>query len=120
MEDIRREEKEALQALVEYSPRLLKAMTAVIEELEGNRQPDTDEYLLGIVKGMNWELQVLNGTIEYVNEEEQLIDKVAANDIIVAFNAAYQDKDDSKMSELFLAEIIPFFTKLAEVAKRKS
>ena len=45
MEDNRREEKEALKVLTEYSPKLLKSMRNVMEELHGNRQPDTDEYL---------------------------------------------------------------------------
>ena len=53
MEDNRREEKEALKVLTEYSPKLLKSMRNVMEELHGNRQPDTDEYLLSIIKGMN-------------------------------------------------------------------
>ncbi|HCJ75856.1 MAG TPA: molecular chaperone, partial [Roseburia sp.] len=43
MEDNRREEKEALKVLTEYSPKLLKSMRNVMEELHGNRQPDTDE-----------------------------------------------------------------------------
>lgn len=34
MEDNRREEKEALKVLTEYSPKLLKSMRNVMEELE--------------------------------------------------------------------------------------
>lgn len=45
MEDLRQQQKEALQALSEYSPRLIRAMKNVVEELRGNRQPDTNEYL---------------------------------------------------------------------------
>lgn len=90
MEDNRREEKEALKVLTEYSPKLLKSMRNVMEELHGNRQPDTDEYLLSIIKGMNWEIQVLNGTMDYLNEIEQLIDKQAANALFVNFSKIYQ------------------------------
>lgn len=46
MEDNRREEKEALKVLTEYSPKLLKSMRNVMEELHGNRQPDTDENII--------------------------------------------------------------------------
>lgn len=92
MEDNRREEKEALKVLTEYSPKLLKSMRNVMEELHGNRQPDTDEYLLSIIKGMNWEIQVLNGTMDYLNEIEQLIDKQAANALFVNFSKIYQKK----------------------------
>lgn len=116
-EDNRREEKEALKVLTEYSPKLLKSMRNVMEELHGNRQPDTDEYLLSIIKGMNWEIQVLNGTMDYLNETEQLIDKQAANNLFVNFSKIYQEKDDAKLAEAFEKEMIPFFEKLEEAAK---
>ena len=106
MEDNRREEKEALKVLTEYSPKLLKSMRNVMEELHGNRQPDTDEYLLSIIKGMNWEIQVLNGTMDYLNETEQLIDKQAANNLFVNFSKIYQEKDDAKLAEAFEKEIL--------------
>ena len=91
----------------------------VMEELHGNRQPDTDEYLLSIIKGMNWEIQVLNGTMDYLNEIEQLIDKQAANALFVNFSKIYQKKDDEKLAEVFEKDMIPFFEKLEEVAKVK-
>lgn len=90
-----------------------------LEELHGNRQPDTDEYLLSIIKGMNWEIQVLNGTMDYLNEIEQLIDKQAANALFVNFSKIYQKKDDEKLAEVFEKDMIPFFEKLEEVAKVK-
>ena len=119
MEDNRREEKEALKVLTEYSPKLLKSMRNVMEELHGKRQPDTDEYLLSIIKGMNWEIQVLNGTMDYLNETGQLIDKQAANALFVNFSKIYQEKDDEKLAEVFEKDMIPFFEKLEEVAKVK-
>ena len=101
MEDNRKEEKEALAVLVEYSPKLIKSMKAVVEELRGNRQPDTDEYLLSIIKGMNWEIEVLNGTMDYLNETEQIIDKAAANELFISFSRTYQEKDDIKLADAF-------------------
>ena len=119
MEDNRKEEKEALAALVEYSPNLIKSMKAVVEELRGNRQPDTDEYLLSIIKGMNWEIEVLNGTMDYLNETEQVIDKAAANELFISFSRTYQEKDDIKLADAFEKDMIPFFTRLQDVAKAK-
>ena len=119
MEDNRREEKEALKALVEYSPKLLKGMQAVIEELKGNRQADTDEYLMSVIKGMNWEIQILNGTMEYLNEAEQLIDKSEANNLFIAFSNTFQEKKDAAIAAQLEERMIPFFTKLEEIAKIK-
>ena len=52
MVENRAEKAEALKALSEYNPKLLKAMRTVVDELDGNRKPDTDEYLLSIFKGI--------------------------------------------------------------------
>lgn len=74
---------------------------------------------MSIIKGMNWEIQVLNGTMDYLNEIEQLIDKQAANALFVNFSKIYQKKDDEKLAEVFEKDMIPFFEKLEEVAKVK-
>ncbi|MDE7062616.1 MAG: molecular chaperone [Lachnospiraceae bacterium] len=116
MEDNRAEQVEALQALVEYSPRLIGAMKSVVSELNGNRQPDTDEYMQAIVNGMNWEIQVLNGTLELVNEKSVQIDKAEANDIFVAFSDTYQAKDDAGLAAMFETKVIPFFERLEAIA----
>lgn len=117
MEDNRAEQIEALEVLAEYSPKLLKGMKAVAEELSGNRQPDTDEYLLSVVNGMNWEIQVLNGTLSLINENFQQIVKEDANQLFIRFSSLYQNKDDAGMAAIFRQEIIPFFEKLEEIAK---
>lgn len=119
MEDYRTEQREALQALVDYSPRLTKAMGCVIEELEGTRQPDTDEYLLGIVKGLNWELQILNGTMDYLNEAESNFDKNQINEMIIAFNKVCTEKVDQEIAKQLKQTIVPFLEKLEAAAKEK-
>ncbi len=113
----RAEQVEALQAMLDYNPRLVKAMKAVSDELAGERQPDTDEYLLSVIKGINWEIQVLNGTMEVLNEKELQVEKDAVNDIFVEFNDLYQNKNDSGMAVSFQTKVIPFFETF-EVAAR--
>lgn len=117
MEDLRQEQIEALQALTEYSPRLLKAMRTVTEELRGNRQPDTDEYLRSVVDGMNWEIEVLNGTMSLINETEEKIDKAAANDLFVKFSEVYLAKDDAGLAAMLEEQVVPFFENFEAVAK---
>lgn len=117
MEDIRREQLEALEALTDYSPRLIKAMKAVTEELKGNRQPDTDEYLKSIVDGINWEIEVLNGTMSLMNEKTVKIDKEGANEIFTEFSTVYQRKDDAGLALLLEEKVIPFFEELERIAK---
>lgn len=119
MEDNRAEQIEALQAMLEYNPKLLRAMKAVAEELAGSRQPDTDEYLLAVIKGMNWEIAVFNGTMEVLKEQDTAIDKAAANDAFVAFSDLYKNKDDKGMAECLQQKIIPFFEVFEEAATKR-
>lgn len=120
MEDLRKQQKEALFALTEYSPRLITAIRNVAEELNGNRQPDTDEYLRSIVNGMNWEIEVFNGTRDYINEDRTRIDKDRANEIFMQFNEAHQGGNDAKMVELLTGDILIFFEELEAAAKELS
>ncbi len=119
MTNTRVEEKEALQALVDYSPKLIRGMQGVSDELAGDWKPDTEEYLLSVIKGMNWELQVLNGTLDYLNEEEQLLDKEKYNEALKRFNESYQNKDYEALSENLRSEVITLFVELEEIAKQK-
>lgn len=117
MEDNRAEQIEALQALTEYSPKLIASMRAVVKELTEIRQPDTDEYLNSIIKGMNWEIQIMNGTLSLINEKEVRIDKDAANAVFIEFGQAYDAKRDVAIADVFTEKVIPFFEKLENIAK---
>ena len=65
MEDNRAEQKEALETLMEFNTRLVKNMEIITKELSGARLEDTDAFLEDIIKAMNWEIQVMNGTMEF-------------------------------------------------------
>lgn len=117
MSDNRKEQVEALQAMLEYNPRLLAAMKSVTAELLEDRQPDTDEYLLAVIKGMNWETEILNGTKEVLDEQEIELDRKMINQVFLDFNEAYKQKDDITIGLLYRDKIIPFF-ELYEKAAR--
>jgi hypothetical protein len=106
---------EALQALTEYSPRFLNSLKAVHDELVIERKPDTDEFLDAIIKGMNWEIEVYNGTRELF-EGNGALDKDKANQAFVDFSAAFKRHDDDEMGRLLREMIIPFFTALEGAA----
>ena len=75
----RAEQKEALETLVEFNQRLVKNMNIIIKELEGERLDDTDKFLNGIVNAINWEVQVMNGTMGLLNDGRKRIDKEVFN-----------------------------------------
>lgn len=111
----RAEQREALETLIEFNERLVKNMNIIVKELSGERLDDTDAFLDGIVKALNWEIQVVNGTMELLNEDKVRVDKDAFNSKVTALGEAVAAKDDAKMAAAF-GELIPVFEALGVAA----
>ncbi|MCX4270181.1 MAG: molecular chaperone [Lachnospiraceae bacterium] len=117
MEDLREQQVEALQVLKEYNQKLTKSVLLVVEELRGKRQKDTDEFLKKIIEGINWEIQIYNGTKELINADMVRVDKEEMNRHVMAFGEAVEAKDDAKIADSFEADILPLLTKLGDAAE---
>ena len=113
MEDNRNEQVEALEALKGYNPKICKALKEIIPELKGDKKEDTQEYVDHIFKGVNWELQVVNGTMELLNEKEEQVSKESLNEVISHINDAYAAKEEEKLAEVIETELLPFVESLA-------
>lgn len=113
MEDNRAEQIEALEVLAEFNGRLVHNMEIIVKELSGERMDDTDQFLKGIIDAINWEIQVVNGTMQVLNDGKVRVDKESFNADIVALSAAINAKDDAKMAEEF-QKVIPVFKQLGE------
>ena len=116
MEDKVAEQKEALEVLVEFNDRLVHNMEIIVKELSGERLDDTDKFLKGIIDAINWEIQVVNGTIGLLNEEKERVNKEAINERIVSLSDAIAKKDDSTIAKEF-ENVIPIFKQLGVSAK---
>ena len=112
MEDNRKEQVEALEALKDYNPKICKALKEVIPELKGDKKEDTQEYVDHIFRGVNWELQVINGTMQLLNEKEEQVSKDSLNEMIYHINDAYNSKEDEKLAQVIETELLPFAEKL--------
>ena len=112
MEDNRKEQVEALEALKDYNPKICKALAEIIPELRGEKKEDTQEYIEHIFRGVNWELQVINGTMELLNEKEQQVSKDSLNEMIVQVNDAYTSKEGEKLAQIIETELLPFVERL--------
>ncbi len=112
MEDNRKEQVEALEALKDYNPKICKALKEIVPELKGEKKVDTQEYADHIFKGVNWEFQVINGTMELLNEKEEQVSKDALNEIVSHVNTAYTSKDEQKLAEVIEKEMLPFVENL--------
>lgn len=119
MDNIRKEQIEAVESLESYNNKILNAIPAIIEELRGVAKPDTKEFLDQILKGMEWEFHVLNGCLTYFNEDETLIDKEAVNDKVQEFNKVIESKDDRVLADALENIMLPFFKELDSVIEKK-
>lgn len=115
MEDIRAQQIEALEVFKNYNSRLVKSMNSIIPELEGDRKDDTDKFLDEIVKGINWEIGILNGTMDFINEKEERIKKEEINASILKLSKALEGKKDSEIAAS-LKETLPVFENFGKVA----
>lgn len=116
MEDNRSEQREALETLVEFNERLVKNIGIVVKELSGARLNDTDKFLKSIIDAMNWEIAVMNGTMELLNEGKERIDKETFNQRVMSFGEAIKSKDDLQMAEALEILLLEFIT-LGEAAR---
>ena len=116
MEDNIAEQKEALEVLIEFNDRVLKNMNIIVKELSGERLEDTNQFLKGIVDALNWEIEVVNGTMGLLNEGRERIQKDAFNAAVLRLGDAIKANEDTVMAEAISA-LIPMFENLGAAAR---
>lgn len=116
MEEKRAEQLEALETLAEFNERVLKNIPILVKELSGERLDDTDKFQKGIVDAINWEIEVLNGTMEVLNDGAERISKDEVNEKIVALSEGLKSGEDAKLAEAFEG-LLPVLKKLDGAVK---
>ena len=108
---------EALTEMVSYEERLIPGLYAVITELTEERKEDTDEFLVTLINGMNWVFQIVNHTLDLLNEKEADLDKEKINDAITIFTKAKEEKNDEAIANATSEYLIPILQRVQESAK---
>lgn len=119
MEELYGQQIEALEVAVPYCDRMSTALKQIIKELTGEKQEDTDEYIVTILNGLNWIFSVFNGTQDLVNKDAVVIDKDKVNESVSMLNEANDAKDDQKRAQAFEG-ILQFVEQFREVAANLS
>ena len=108
---------EALTEMVSYEERLIPGLYAVITELTEERKEDTDEFFVTLINGMNWVFQIVNHTLDLLNEKEADLDKEKINDAITIFAKAKEEKNDEAIANAISEYLIPILQRVQESAK---
>ncbi len=116
MEENLKEQKEALEVLSGFNSRLIDNMEIAVEELSGKRKEDTDKLVKSITDAVNWEIQVLNSTMDLINKDKVRVDKEAFNAAIMGFSDAIKQGGDEALAAA-LKTLLPQFENLGEAVK---
>ncbi len=103
-----KQQMEALQELYNYNQKLMPAIQSLIEELRQEKKEDTDELLSIIINGINWIIEIMNRTMNLINEKEEFIEKERINEGIQKFASAIREKDDLKIADCLEKDILVF------------
>lgn len=117
MEDLRKQQIEALQAVYEYNQRMIPALEGIVLELRGAQKEDTKDYLNHILKGVNWIIQVVNGTKELINEKDEIFNKEQMNDVILDLNSTLKEDNYIQIADIIEKGILPFINNITNAAK---
>lgn len=113
MDNVLKEQIDALKAVVEYNEKLIPAIKEVILELDGEQKEDTFSYLDYILKGVNWVIQVVNGTRSLLEKNDIIFDKEEMNQTISSLNDGVKEKDSAKIAHCLKEGILPFCYRLS-------
>ncbi|MCR5785762.1 MAG: hypothetical protein K6G40_09005 [Eubacterium sp.] len=112
MEDLKQQQKEALLTVQDYVQRLKKAIPNACGELRGDMLDDTEEYVKTILNGVNYTIEVLRRTLDYINADEDIIDKEEVNGLITDFMDVYRVGPNEKIADAFEKDILVYLEKL--------
>ncbi len=110
--DYKQQQLEALSELYSYNKKLTKAIIDMIKELREELKDDSNEYLNLLTDGINWEFNVLNHTLDLINESEVVISAEYLSSVANNLSSAIQSKDALRIAEIFEKDIVKVFTTL--------
>lgn len=110
-------QREVLQELIRYSEKMIPAVQTIIEELRGNEQADTGEFLNEVINGINWEIEVYNQCAALINTQSSYIDKKQMIVAVTNLGQSLGSGDNQKVADCFEEDFLPFLNKLALAAK---
>lgn len=116
MDDIRKQQLEALEVGVEYIQKLVPAVKEILPELRGEEKEDTMDFLGQIIDGINFVIEIANATMPLINEKEEILNKEGIEEKVQILSRALQARDNVKTAQALEEGILPFVDIFYQVA----
>lgn len=116
MEEQKKQQLEALTLGSEYIAKLIPAMKEIIPELRGAEMPDTEDYLNQQLDGLNYVIDIINITIPFLNEKEEVLNKDAMEEKVQNLNRALGNNSHVMIADAFEAGILPMLDIYRQIA----
>lgn len=117
MSNSKSEQIEALKVLGDFQDKFIANTEILISELKTSRKDDTDKLLNSVTDALNWEIGVLNGTLSFINEKEQLLSRDEINAAVTALAEALQTKEDMAIANALEDKLLPVLKKVKSVVE---
>jgi len=118
MDTIREQKIEALKTADEYLGKLIPAMEQVISEIKGEMQEDTIDFLLQIIDGFNYVIEIYNVTRDIVNDPEPLIVDDELEKSVGRLSEGFSKKDYPSIADELSVNIVPFLKVFKEASAK--
>lgn len=116
MNELRQQKIEALQLGCEYIEKLIPAMKEIIPELRGTELPDTKDYLNQQIEGLNFVIEIMNATMDLINEKETVLIKDNMEEKVQSLSRALNMMDNAKTADALEKDILPMLDIFRQVA----
>ncbi len=116
MDDTKKLQYEALGDAADYALRLVPAIREILPELRGEAKEDTEDFKNQIFEGINYIVQVVNGTISLINEKEVILNRDGIEEKMQQLIKAVENKSDAEVATALEEGILPFIEIFYQIA----
>lgn len=116
MDDVKRMQYDALKDGADYAMRLVPAIREILPELRGEKQDDTEDFKNQIFEGINYIVEIVNGTLSLINEKEVILNREGIEEKMQQLISSVDKKDDVEIAKALEEGILPFVEIFYQVA----
>ena len=116
MDELKKQQYEALRSGADYALRLVPAIREILPELRGDMKDDTNDFKNQIFEGINYIVKIVNGTISLINEKDTILNQEAIEEKMQSLIKAVDVDDNAAVADALEEGILPFVEIFYQVA----